>query len=323
MTHELNARGPAAGSPKTATREAYGKALVELGRARPDVVVLDADLSKSTMTARFAREFPDRFYNVGIAEQNLMGTAAGLALGGLTPFASTFAVFAAGRAYDQVRQSIAYPGLNVKICATHAGITVGADGATHQAIEDIALMRVLPNMTVIVPADDVETEQAVKTAASHEGPVYIRLGRHPVPRVTPEGYEFEVGKATVLRQGDDVALVACGIGVSIALSAAEMLAARGIRAAVLNVSTIKPLDARTIVSAAERCGRVVTIEEHSTIGGLGGAVCELLSERRPVAVRRVGVPDVFGQSGPPDELLRFYGLTPENVVSAVEEMEGR
>ncbi len=306
--------------PKVATREAYGNALVELGRRRGDVVALDADLSKSTMTAKFAKEFPDRFFNVGIAEANLMGTAAGLALGGLVPFASTFAVFAAGRAYDQVRQSIAYPAVGVKICATHAGLTVGPDGATHQALEDIALMRALPNMTVIVPADGVETAQVVEAAAHQLGPVYVRLGRHPVPRVSPEGYRFRVGRAAVLRDGRDVAVVACGVCVSAALEAADDLAARGVSARVLNASSIKPLDSETIVAAARECGRVVTVEEHSVIGGLGEAVCGLLSQEFPVPVRVLGVKDVFGQSGNPDELLEYYGLTPRDIVEAADSL---
>ncbi|NPV69667.1 MAG: transketolase family protein [Firmicutes bacterium] len=305
---------------KAATREAYGNALVELGRKRKDIVVLDADLSKSTMTVKFAREFPGRFLNAGIAEANLMGTAAGLALGGLVPFASTFAVFATGRAYDQIRQSIAYPGVSVKICATHAGLTVGPDGATHQSLEDIALMRVLPNMTVIVPADDLETAQVIETAADHPGPVYVRLGRHPVRRVSPEGYGFEIGRAAVLREGNDVAILACGVCVSAALSAADELAVRGVSVRVLNVSTIKPLDGEAIVAAARDCGRVVTVEEHSVIGGLGGAVCELLSQEFPVPVRVMGVKDVFGQSGTPDELLEYYGLTAADIVGAVDSL---
>ncbi|MGE5484552.1 MAG: transketolase family protein [Ignavibacteriales bacterium] len=306
-----------------ATREAYGEALLQLGRERPDIVVLDADLSKSTMTAKFGKEFPDRFFNAGIAEANLIGTAAGLALGGLVPFASTFAVFATGRVYDQIRQSVAYPALGVKVCATHAGITVGADGATHQSIEDIALMRVLPNMTVIVPADDVETVQAIRAAAAHPGPVYVRLGRHPVPRVTPDQYRFEIGRAATIREGGDVCIFACGVCVSIALDAAQALEKRGINAEVVNVSTIKPLDVEAIVRAARKCGRAVTVEEHNVIGGLGGAVCEELAERCPVPVRRVGIPDVFGQSGAPGELLKEYGLTAEDVAKAAEDLVRR
>ncbi len=306
--------------PRRATREAYGETLVQLGRERPDIVVLDADLSKSTMTAKFAKEFPGRFFNAGIAEANLIGTAAGLAFGGLVPFASTFAVFATGRVYDQIRQSIAYPALGVKICATHAGITVGADGATHQSIEDIALMRVLPNMTVIVPADDIETCQAIRAAASHPGPVYVRLGRHPVPRVMPEQYRFEIGGAATIREGEDVSIFACGVCVSTSLDAALILRERGIRAEVIDVSTIKPLDVQGIVRSARKCGRAVTVEEHNVIGGLGSAVCEVLSEYCPIRVRRLGMQDVFGQSGAPGELLEEYGLTAEDIVRAVEEL---
>ena len=305
---------------KRATREAYGDALVELGRTRDDIVVLDADLSKSTMTVRFAKEFPDRFFNCGIAEQNMIGTAAGLAAAGLVPFASTFAVFATGRAYDQIRQSIAYPRTNVKICASHAGLTVGADGATHQALEDIALMRALPNMSVVVPADDLETLQAVKAAAEHVGPVYVRLGRHPVPRVMGSDYRFALGRSSTVRSGGDVAIFACGVGVSLALSAAEIMRDRGLDAEVVNVSSIKPIDVETIVSSARKCRRVVTVEEHSVIGGLGGAIAEVLSENEPVPMRRVGVPDCFGQSGGPEELLREYGLSPERIAEVAESL---
>ena len=308
---------------KIATRDAYGEALVELGRERRDVVVLDADLSKSTKTATFAKIFPERFFNMGIAEANLMGTAAGLAAAGKTPFVSTFAVFATGRAFDQVRNSIAYPNFNVKICATHAGITVGEDGASHQSIEDIALMRSLPGMTVIVPADGPETKQAVRAAAEHKGPVYIRLGRSGVPVLFDSDYKFTIGRAAVLRQGEDVALLACGIMVAEALEAARQLAEKGIRAAVLNVSTIKPLDVEAVVKAARATGAVVTCEEHSVIGGLGSAVAEVLGEEYPVPLERVGIRDTFGQSGKPAELLEHYGLTAAHIARAAERAVAR
>jgi transketolase len=308
---------------KIATRDAYGEALVELGRERRDVVVLDADLSKSTKTASFAKIFPERFFNMGIAEANLMGTAAGLAAAGKTPFVSTFAVFATGRAFDQVRNSIAYPHLNVKICATHAGITVGEDGASHQSIEDIALMRSLPGMTVIVPADGPETKQAVRAAAEHKGPVYIRLGRSGVPVLFDTDYKFTIGRAAVLRQGEDVALLACGIMVAEALEAARQLAEKGIRAAVLNVSTIKPLDVEAVVRAARATGAVVTCEEHNIIGGLGSAVAEVLGEEYPVPLERVGIRDTFGQSGKPAELLEYYGLTAAHIARAAERAVAR
>jgi len=303
---------------KVATRDAYGEALVELGRERKDIVVLDADLSKSTKTAGFAKIFPERFFNMGIAEANLMGTAAGLAAAGKVPFVSTFAVFAAGRAFDQVRNSIAYPHLNVKICATHAGITVGEDGASHQSIEDLALMRALPGMTVIVPADGPETKQAVRAAAAHNGPVYIRLGRSGVPVLFDTDYEFTIGRAAVLRRGEDVALFACGILVAEALQAARQLSEKGIRAAVLNVSTLKPLDEEAVVALARQTGAVVTCEEHNIIGGLGSAVAEVLGEKCPVPLERVGVRDVFGQSGKPAELLEHYGLTAAHIAAAAE-----
>lgn len=308
---------------KIATRDAYGEALVELGRERKDVVVLDADLSKSTKTAGFAKIFPERFFNMGIAEANLMGTAAGLAAAGKVPFVSTFAVFATGRAFDQIRNSIAYPHLNVKICATHAGLTVGEDGASHQALEDIGLMRTLPGMTVIVPADGPETKQAVRAAAQHDGPVYIRLGRSGVPVLFAADYEFRIGRAVALRQGEDVAILACGIMVAEALEAARVLGEKGIRAEVLNVSTIKPLDEQAVVAAAEKTGAVVTCEEHNVIGGLGSAVAEVLGEKCPVPLERVGVRDVFGQSGKPAELLEHYGLTAAHIVAAAERVLAR
>lgn len=308
-------------SEKIATRDAYGRILTELGKRYPEIVVLDADLSKSTKTSDFAKIFPERFFNMGIAEQNLMGTAAGFALAGKIPFASTFAVFAVGRAYDQVRNSIAYPRLNVKIVATHAGITVGEDGASHQAIEDIALMRALPSMTVIVPADAVETEQAVAAAVAHEGPVYIRLGRSAVPVLFDrEKYQFRIGKAAVLREGTDAAIFATGIMVSEALKAAEKLAEEGVDTAVINVSTIKPLDINTVVQYASMTGAVVTAEEHTILGGLGGAVAEVLGENCPVPLVRVGVRDRFGESGSPQALMEAFGLTASYLMQAVREV---
>lgn len=301
-----------------ATREAYGEALVEAGRRRADIVVLDADLSASTKTAAFAKEFPERFFNLGVAEANMIGVAAGLAAGGKIPFASTFAVFALGRAYDQVRASVAYPNLGVKIAASHAGLTVGEDGASHQALEDLALARVLPNFTVIVPADAVETRGAVEAAIAHPGPVYLRLGRAAVPDVYPAGHVYRIGRFDLLKEGRDVALVACGMMVDVCLQAAVALAAEGIMAAVVNASTIKPLDTETLLDVASRLGAVVTAEEHSVLGGLGGAVAEFLSGERPVPVVRVGVADRFGQSGKPAELLAAYGLTAAAVVGAAQ-----
>ena len=298
---------------KQATRDAYGLALVELGKENENVVVLDADLSKSTKTCNFKEAYPERFFNMGIAEQNLLGTAAGLAASGKIPFASSFAVFAVGRAYDQIRNSIAYPKLNVKIAATHAGITVGEDGGSHQMIEDIALMRVLPNMTVIVPADGVETRAAILAAAEYKGPVYIRLGRSKVETIFDENYKFRLGKGVVVKDGTDVTLIACGIMVEVALRAAELLAADNISAAVVNISTIKPIDAALIAKMAEQTGAVVTCEEHNIIGGLASAVAEVLVEKYPVPMERVGVEDKFGQSGLPDELLKAYGLTAEHI----------
>lgn len=306
-----------------ATRDAYGEALVVLGRANPDVVVLDADLSKSTKTAKFAGACPDRFFNMGIAEGNMMGVAAGLAAAGKIPFASTFALFATGRAFEQVRNSIAYPRLNVKIVATHAGLTVGEDGASHQSVEDIALMRSVPNMTVIVPADAVETRQAVMAAAEYRGPVYIRLGRPAVPVLFGDDYRFSIGHAVQMRRGADVAILANGIMVAQALAAAEDLAGAGIEAAVLNVSTIKPLDVAAVVEAARTCGAVVTAEEHSILGGLGSAVAETLGEHYPVPLERVGVKDVFGESGTPEALLEKYGLTAADIERAARRAVAR
>lgn len=306
-----------------ATRDAYGEALVALGQDNENVVVLDADLSKSTKTCDFRKAFPERFFNMGIAEQNMMGVAAGLATSGKIPFASTFAVFATGRAYDQIRNTIAYPKLNVKIAASHAGLTVGEDGGSHQMLEDIALMRVVPNMVVLVPADGEETKQAVKAAAGYDGPVYIRLGRPKVPMIFDENYKFTIGKGVVLKEGTDVTLIGTGIMVSKALEAAEILAAEGIKAAVVNISTIKPLDDKLIAQMAEATGAVVTCEEHSIIGGLGGAVAEVLAEQCPVPMARIGVNDSFGQSGLPDQLLEKYGLTAARIVEEAKAVIAR
>ena len=305
---------------KMATRDAYGKALIELGRKNKEIVVLDADLSKSTKTVGFAQEFPRRFFNIGIAEADMISTAAGFAVAGKIPFASTFAVFATGRAYDQVRASVAYPALNVKIAATHAGLTVGEDGATHQMNEDIALMRVMPNMTVIVPADGPEARAATFAAAEHKGPVYLRLGRPGVPVIPQLDGRFELGKGIVLEEGDDVAIFACGYMVHVALEAWTQLKERGISAAVINMHTIKPLDKDLVVEYARRCKRVVTAEEHSIYGGMGGAIAEVLSETYPVPVRRIGVQDTFGESGKPAELMEKYGLTAQSIVEEASKL---
>ncbi|MCR4426145.1 MAG: transketolase family protein [Firmicutes bacterium] len=302
-----------------ATRVAYGKTLIALGESKPDVVVLDADLSKSTMTSEFAKRFPDRFIQMGIAEQDMMGTAAGLAAAGKVPYASTFAVFAAGRAFDQVRNSIAYPRLKVRICATHAGVTVGEDGASHQSVEDIALMRAVPNMTVIVPSDAVQTEWAVEAAYDVDGPVFIRLGRAPVPLLYQPGHDFELGRAVMLADGEDVTLIACGVMVSQAVAAREILAGEGISARVLDMATVKPLDGDAVARAARETGAIVTAEEHSVLGGLGGAVCEAVSEICPVPVIRVGMKDEFGKSGKPTELLDKFGLTAEGISRAARQ----
>lgn len=303
---------------KQATRDAYGKALVALGAENKNIVVLDADLSKSTKTADFAKQYPERFFNMGIAEANLLGTAAGLAAAGKIPFASTFAVFATGRAFEQIRNSIAYPKLNVKIAATHAGVTVGEDGGSHQAIEDVAIMRALPNMTVIVPADGEETRQAISAAAEYKGPVYIRMGRLDVPLLFDENYSFEIGKANVVREGSDVVVFANGVMVAAALEAAEDLAQEGIQCAVVNVASVKPLDVETVVSYAKKTGAVVTAEEHNIIGGLGSAIAEALAENAPTPMVRVGIKDTFGESGRPMELLEKYGLTKKEVIEAAK-----
>ncbi len=303
---------------KMATRDAYGQTLVRLGEREPRVVVLDADLAKSTKTIDFAKSFPQRFFDMGIAEQNLICTAAGLALAGKIPFASTFAVFATGRAFEQIRNSVAYPRANVKIAATHAGLTVGEDGASHQSVEDIAIMRSLPGMTVLVPADARETELMVEAAAAHKGPVYIRLGRSGVPQLFDMEYQFAMGKSPVLREGDDAAIFACGIMVAEALTAARQLAEAGLEVTVVNVSSIKPMDEKTIIEAARQAGAVVTAEEHSVVGGLGSAVAELLARHYPVPVEMVGVQDTFGESGSPSDLLQKYGLTAHHIARGVE-----
>ena len=293
---------------KIATREAYGKALAEFGAEYENLVVLDADLAAATKTGVFKKAFPDRFFDCGIAENNMIGVAVGLALSGKIPFASSFAMFAAGRSFEQVRNSVGYPHCNVKIGATHAGITVGEDGATHQCNEDIALMRTIPGMTVINPADAVEARLAVKAAIEYKGPVYLRFGRMAVPVICGDDYKFEMGRGVKLADGNDVTLIATGIEVEQALLARELRANEGISASVVNIHTIKPLDCDLVTAEAEKCGAVVTCEEHTVIGGLGAAVCECLSERRPTPVLRVGVDDTFGRSGPAKELVSYFGL---------------
>ena len=305
---------------KIATRESYGNALAELGAQNPNIVVLDADLAGATKTGVFKKAFPERHIDCGIAEGNMMGVAAGLATCGKIPFASSFAMFAAGRAFEQVRNSIGYPHLNVKIGATHAGISVGEDGATHQCNEDIAIMRTIPGMTIICPADDVEARAAVKAAAEYVGPVYMRFGRLAVPVINDEAnYKFEIGKGITLKEGKDVTIIATGLEVNESLEAAKLLEADGISAEVINIHTIKPLDKELVVASAKKTGKVVTVEEHSVIGGLGGAVCECLSEKAPVPVKRIGVNDVFGESGPATALLEKYGLDAEGIYKQIKE----
>lgn len=306
-----------------ATRDAYGEALAELGAVNNDIVVLDADLSASTKTNVFKKAFPNRHFNVGIAEQDLIGVAAGLAATGKIPFASSFAVFATGRAFEQIRNSVCYPRLNVKIAATHAGITVGEDGATHQANEDVAIMRSLPNMSVVVPADAAETKAIIKWAAAYDGPVYIRMGRSKVPDIFDDSYQYTFGKGIVLQDGVDVTLIAMGIMVAKAQEAAKQLEKEGISAAVVNMSTIKPIDAAMITAYAKKTGAVVTCEEHTIMGGLGSAVAEVLGECCPVPLTRVGMNDVFGESGTPDELLVKFGLTAEHIVQAAKAVIAR
>ncbi len=303
-----------------ATRDAYGETLKELGGINKDIVVLDADLSGSTKTAMFKKEYPDRFFNVGIAEQNLLGTAAGLAAAGKIPFASTFAMFATGRAFEIIRNSVCYPNLNVKIAATHAGLTVGEDGATHQALEDISIMRSLPNMMVLSPCDAVETRQCILKAAEHNGPVYIRLGRAKAPVILDENYEFEIGKAIELKAGQDVTIIATGVMVEKAIAASESLLEEGIGARVINMASIKPIDQEIIIKAAKETKGIVTVEEHSIIGGLGSAVSEVIVENYPTTVKIMGTKDVFGESGKGPELLDKYGLSVEKIIEKVKEI---
>ena len=305
---------------KIATRDAYGKALVKLGDINNNVVVLDADLSKSTKTYDFGKTYPDRFFNMGIAEQNLIGAACGFATAGKIPFASSFAMFASGRAFEIIRNSVCYPNLNVKICATHAGITVGEDGASHESVEDISIMRSIPNMTVLVPADGVEAEKMIFEAANVYGPMYVRLGRSAVDTIFTEEYKFEIGKGTVLTEGDDVSIIACGIMVNEAIKASEELKKEGINARVINMSTIKPIDKELIIKSAKETKSVVTAEEHSIIGGLGSAVSEVLAEECPTVLKRVGIKDVFGESGNPNDLLEKYGLTYKDIINSVKEV---
>jgi transketolase len=305
-------------SDMIATRDAYGQALLELGRENPKVVALDADLSGSTKTSMFAKEFPARFFNVGIAEANMVSMAAGLAAGGMIPFASTFAVFAAGRAFEQIRQSLAYPRMNVKVVATHGGITVGEDGGSHQSIEDLAIMRALPNMTVLCPADGPETTAAIRAAAAFQGPVYVRLGRSKVPTVFAGGCDFAIGRGATLREGTELSFITTGLMTAQAIKAAGILAEEQISARVIHLGSIKPLDVDLVLRAARETGAIVTAEEHSVVGGLGSAVCEVLAEGHPVPVERVGLRDVFGQSGTAEELLVHYGLTAAHLVEAAE-----
>ncbi len=304
---------------KTATRDAYGKALVELGEKNDKLIVFDADLAAATKTGMFKKAFPERFIDCGIAEGNMMGVAAGMATAGYTVFASSFAMFAAGRAFEQVRNTICYPHINVKIGATHAGISVGEDGASHQCCEDIALMRSIPGMTILNPADDVETRLAVMAAAEMDGPVYMRFGRLAVPRIFDENYKFQIGKGVYLKEGSDVTIIATGLMVERALQAADQLAAEGISAAVVNMATIKPIDREIIIDAAKKTGVIVTAEEHSVIGGLGSAVAEVVCETMPVPVLRVGVNDTFGKSGPALELLEIYGLGVKDIYKKCKE----
>ncbi len=309
---------------KIATRESYGMALLQLGREHEDVVVLDADLASSTKTSLFRDEFPNRHCDIGIAEANMMCIAAGIATTGRTVFASSFAMFVSGRAYEQVRNSIGYPHLNVKIGATHAGISVGEDGATHQCIEDITLMRVIPGMVVICPSDDIETKAAVRAAYEHDGPVYLRLGRSAVPVINDRpDYKFELGKGILLRDGTDLTIVATGLCVAESLGAADILAKSGINAQVINIHTIKPIDEQILIDAARKTGRIVTVEEHSVIGGLGSAVLEAVGAKMPVPVTRLGVQDVFGESGSAMELIKKHGLDSEGIARSILALQGK
>ena len=308
---------------KMATREGYGKGLVALGKEHDDIVVLDADLAGSTKTGMFAKEFPDRHFNAGIAEADMVSVAAGLAASGFTPFASSFAMFASGRAFEQIRNSVGYPRLNVKIGASHGGMSVGEDGASHQCCEDFALMRSIPGMVVICPADGVEAEAATKAAYAYNGPVYLRMGRLAVPVFHEEGFEFQIGKGEVMRDGTDVAIIANGLMVYEAIKAGETLVAEGINARIINMSTVKPLDEELVLKAAKECGKIITCEEHSVIGGLGEAVCSFLSENYPTPVRRIGVQDKFGFSGPAGEVLEAFGLCESNIVNVTKEFLGK
>lgn len=306
-----------------AVRAAYGEALLELGGQREDIVVLDADLAHATTTNLFGDKYKDRFFNMGIAEQDMIGTAAGLAISGYTPIASTFALFGTGRAYEQVRNTVCYPKLNVKLAMTHSGVTVGEDGGSHQSIEDISLMRGIPNMTVIVPCDAIQMKKALLAAVDIEGPVYLRVSRPPAPVFTEESDKFEIGKANVMKEGSDVAIIATGLMVYQAMLAAEEMEKQGVSAAVVDMHTIKPLDKATVLAVAKKTGKVITVEEHSVIGGLGSAVAEVLAEELPTPLKRIGVQDQFGQSGTPDELLAHYGLTAENIVKTAKTMIGK
>ncbi len=304
---------------KIATRESYGQTLVELGAENKDIVVLDADLAGATKTAMFKKAYPDRFFDCGIAEGNMMSIAGGLAACGKIPFASSFAMFATGRAFEQVRNTIGYPHLNVKICASHAGITVGEDGASHQCLEDLALMRTIPGMVVMNPADDVEARAAVRAAASYDGPVYIRLGRSAVPVINdPATYKFEWGKGIQIKEGSDITIIATGLMVDSAIKAAEKLEADGVKADVIDIHTIKPIDEDIILKSAKKTGKVFTVEEHSVIGGLGSAVCEVLSEKYPCKVKRIGIYDVFGESGSAADLLKAYKLDGDGVYEQIK-----
>ncbi len=308
---------------RKATREGYGKALIEIGKTNENVIVMDADLAAATQTGKFKKEFPERFFDIGIAEGNMMSIAAGLATTGKTVFASSFAMFAAGRAFEQIRNSICYPNLNVKIGATHGGISVGEDGATHQCCEDIGIIRTIPNMKIINPADAVEAEAAVKAAVEIDGPVYMRFGRLAVPVIFGDDYKFEFGKGTELRPGNDITIIATGLMVAEALDAYEVLKAEGINARIINIHTIKPIDRDIIIKAAKETGKIITVEEHSIIGGLGSAVAEVVAEELPVPVYRIGVNDCFGESGPALELLKIYGLSSENIVKKTKEVLGK
>lgn len=306
-------------SEKIATREAYGRRLAELGETNKDIVVLDCDLSKSTKTAIFAKKFPDRFFNFGIAEANMMGAAAGLAVMGKIPFASTFGVFATKRACDQVSISIAYPRLNVKICATHTGITVGEDGATHQAIEDVAIMRAFPNMVVISPADGTETRKVIDKVAEYDGPCYVRLCRGSGPVLFNDNYEFEIGRGVKIMEGNKATIISAGFTTSIAMEAAKALEEEGIEVDLINMASIKPIDSEMIAGSAAKTGLVITVEDHNVTGGLGSAVCEVLSEKQPTKVVRLGLQDKFGVSGSPSDLIKAYGFDSESIVKAVKE----